>query len=145
MSIHEAFTYLRVKCAAQAIEFYSKALGAKEKFRLVEPSGRIGHAELELGPVVLMLSEEFPEFGLLGPQPGAPTASAVHLHVDDADAWIARCVEHGATVVRAASDQFYGERSGTVRDPFGHDWHIGHSIETVTPEEMQRRYTAMFG
>ncbi len=144
MSIHEAFSYLRVKDAPRAIEFYQAAFGAREKFRLVEPSGRVGHAELELGPVTLMLSEEFAELGLEAPKPGASTASAIHLHVDDADALIARCVERGATLVRAAADHFYGERSGTVRDPFGHDWHIGHSIEDVTPEEMQRRYTALF-
>lgn len=144
MSIHEAFTYLRVKDAPRAIEFYRAAFEAREKFRLVEPSGRVGHAELELGPVTLMLSEEFAEFGLYAPREGSSSASAMHLHVDDADALIARCVALGATVVRPAADHFYGERSGTVRDPFGHDWHIGHSIESVTPDEMQRRYTAMF-
>jgi uncharacterized glyoxalase superfamily protein PhnB len=144
LSIHEAFTYLRVKDAPRAIEFYRAAFEAREKFRLVEPSGRVGHAELELGPVTLMLSEEFAELEIYAPRAGAPTASAIHLHVDDADALIARCVEFGATVVRPAADHFYGERSGTVRDPFGHDWHIGHSIESVTPDEMQRRYTALF-
>ncbi len=144
MSIHEAFSYLRVRGANKAIEFYCAAFGAREKFRLVEPSGRVGHAELSLGPVTLMLSEEFPEHGLHAPTDGAASASSIHLHVDDADALIARCVELGATVVRPAASHFYGERSGTVRDPFGHDWHIGHSIESVTPEEMQRRYTALF-
>lgn len=144
MKIHEVFPYLRVRRAAAAIEFYEKAFGAKEKFRLVEPSGRIGHAELELGEVVLMVSEEFPELGIHGPETVGGTTMSIHLHVDDADAAIQRAVSAGATIVRPAADHFYGERSGSVRDPFGHEWLIGHSIEDVTPEEMQRRYTALF-
>jgi len=144
MKIHEVFPYLRVRHAAAAIEFYAKAFGAKEKFRLVEPSGRIGHAELELGHITLMLSDEFPEYGIHGPETVGGTTMSIHLHVDDADATIRRAVEAGATLVRPAADHFYGERSGTVRDPFGHEWLIGHSIEDVSPEEMQRRYTALF-
>lgn len=144
MSIHEAFPYLRVKGAARAIEYYKAAFGATEKLRLVEPSGRVGHAELALGPITLMVSEEFPELGIHGPTANAPTSSAIHLHVDNADTLIARCVELGATVVRPAADHFYGERSGKIRDPFGHEWDIGHSVEQVSPEEMQRRYTALF-
>jgi len=144
MKIHEVFPYLRVRNAAAAIEFYAKAFGAKEKFRLVEPSGRIGHVELELGDITLMLSDEFPEYGIHGPETVGGTTMSIHLHVDDADAAIQRAVEAGATLVRAATDHFYGERSGTIRDPFGHEWLIGHSIEDVPPEEMQRRYTALF-
>lgn len=144
MKIHEVFPYLRVRNAAAAIEFYAKAFGAKEKFRLVEPSGRIGHVELELGDITLMLSDEFPEYGIHGPETVGGTTMSIHLHVDDADAAIRRAVEAGATLVRAATDHFYGERSGTIRDPFGHEWLIGHSIEDVSPEEMQRRYTALF-
>ena len=116
MKIHELFPYLRVKNAARAIDFYRAAFGVTEKLRLTEPSGRIGHAELEFGSMTL------------------------NLHVEDADAMIARAVEAGASVVRQAADHFYGERSGTVRDPFGHEWLIGHEIEKVTPAEMQRRY-----
>lgn len=144
MAIHELFAYLRMRNAAKAIEFYQRAFGASEKFRLVEPSGRVGHAELELGGTTLMLSEEFPEFGIRGPDSLGGTTFTIHLHVDDADALIRRALDAGATLVRAASDQFYGERSGTVRDPFGHEWNIGHEIEKVSPAEMQRRYTAMF-
>jgi PhnB protein len=140
MTIVELFPYLRLKEAARAIEFYRAAFGAKEKFRLTEPSGRIGHAELELGSMTLMLSDEYPELGFLGPQTLGGTSMSIHLHVDDADALIARAVEAGASVLRPAADHFYGERSGTVRDPFGHEWMIGHEIETVTPAEMQRRY-----
>ena len=140
MSIHELFVYLCVKDAGKAIDFYKAAFGATEKFRLTEPSGRIGHAELAFGDAILMVADEFPEMGFLAPAPDAPRTFVIHLHVDDADAMIAQSVKAGAQVKRPAQDQFYGERSGTVRDPFGYDWMLGHSIEQVTPEEMQRRY-----
>jgi uncharacterized glyoxalase superfamily protein PhnB len=143
MSIHEVFAYLRLRDGAAAIDFYTRAFGAREKFRLTEPGGRLGHAELELGGTTIMLSDEFPEFGIRGPASIGGTSFTLHLHVDDADAAIARAVAAGATLVRPATDQFYGERSGTVRDPFGHEWAIGHEIEQVTPAEMQRRYDRM--
>lgn len=143
MAIHEVFAYLRVKNAGAAIEFYEKAFGVTEKFRLTEPSGRIGHAELDFGTTTVMVSEEYPEYGIVGPQSIGGTGVGIHLHVDDCDALIARAVEAGATVVRKPQDHFYGERSGTIRDPFGHEWLIGHELEKVTPAEMQRRYTAM--
>jgi PhnB protein len=142
--IHELFAYLRVKDAAAAIDFYCAAFGATERFRLAEPSGRIGHAELLFGAYTLMLSDEFPEYGMAGPSEAGKGAVSLHVHVEDADAMIARAVAAGATLERAAEDMFYGERGGAVIDPFGHRWMIGHSIETVTPDEMQRRYTAMF-
>ena len=140
---HSVTPYLICRNAAQAIAFYEKAFGATEKFRLTEPSGRVGHAELDFGGTTLMLSDEFPEFGVHGPKTVGGTTLTIHLHVDDADATIARAVAAGATLVRPAQDQFYGERSGTVRDPFGHEWGIGHSIEALAPEEMQRRYTEL--
>lgn len=141
--IHELFPYLHVANAAAAIDFYVRAFGVREKFRLTEPSGRIGHAELEFGPMTLMLSEEYPEYGIRGPQAIGGTSVTIHLHVDDADALIERAVQAGATLETAPQDQFYGERSGCIRDPFGHRWNIGHAIEEVAPEEMQRRYTAL--
>lgn len=140
MNIHEVFAYLCVGDAAAAIAFYRDAFGATEKFRLVEPNGRVGHAELIFGPTTIMLSDEFPEFGIRAPAAFGGTAITIHLHVDDADTVIARAVAAGATLERGAQDQFYGERSGSVRDPYGHRWLIGHAIKTVTPEEMQRRY-----
>ena len=143
MKVHELFAYLRVKDAARAIEFYKQAFGATEKFRLSEPTGRIGHAEVDFGGTTLMLSDEFPEYGFKGPQAAGDTAFSIHLHVDDADALIARAVAAGATLVRPPQDQFYGERSGLVRDPFGHEWNIGHHIEDVSTDEMQRRYDAL--
>ena len=142
--IHEVFAYLRLRRAAEAISFYEQAFGAKEKFRLTEPSGRIGHAELLFGDATVMLSDEYPEAGIGGPESVGGTTCCVHLHVDDADAAIARAVAAGAVIVSPISDAFYGERGGRVRDPFGHEWLLGHSIEEVSPEEMQRRYTAMF-
>jgi PhnB protein len=144
MKVHDLYAYLRVKDAPAAIDFYTRVFGAKERFRLVEPSGRVGHCELDFGPADVYVSEEFPEAGILGPASVGGTGMCVHLHVDDADAVLQRAVEAGATLLRPPQDHFYGERSGTVRDPFGHEWLIGHSIEQVSPEEMQRRYTAMF-
>lgn len=143
MSIHEVFPYLRARSAEDAVAFYEKAFGATEKFRLVEPGGRIGHVELLFGTATIMISDEFPEFGIYAPDPDRPSGFVLHLHVDDADAMIAEAVSAGARIVREASDQFYGERSGTIRDPFGYDWLIGHAIEEVEVEEMQRRYDKM--
>lgn len=143
MQIHELFAYLRVRDAAKAIDFYREVFGAEEKLRLSEPSGRIGHAELDLGGITLMLSDEFPELGCVGPQTVGGTSFSIHLHVDDADALIERAVRRGAELLRPAEDHFYGERSGTFRDPFGHEWNVGHSIEEVAADEMQRRYTRM--
>lgn len=140
MTIHELFPYLCVRDTAQAIAFYASVFGATEKFRLNEPGGRIGHAELEFGSTTLMLCDEYPEYNILAPDPAAASSATMHVHVDDADAAIARALAAGATLVMPARDQFYGERSGVIRDPFGHRWNIGHSIEQVSTEEMQRRY-----
>ncbi len=144
MAVKELYAYLHVADPVAAIDFYARAFGARELFRLTEPGGRIGHAEMDFEGTTLMLSGEYPEMGIQGPAAGAPTSVTLHLHVDDADRLIARAVSEGATLVRPAQDHFYGERSGTVRDPFGHRWLIGHAIEEVTPAEMQRRYEALF-
>ena len=144
INVHEAYPYLRVRGAATAIDFYKRAFDAEEIYRLTEPTGRIGHAEIKIGPMVLMLADEYPEHGIQGPQSLGGTTFAIHLHVDNVDALLAQAKAAGATVVQEAVDQFYGERSATVRDPFGHEWSLGQSLEKVTPEEMQRRYTAMF-
>lgn len=143
MTIHDVFPYLRAQPAAEAVAFYARAFGAAEKFRLTAPDGRIWHVELTFGSATIMLSDPFPEFGILPPDPDGRGGASIHLHVGDADAVIARAIEAGARLVRPAADQFYGERSGAVRDPFGHEWLIGHGIETVTPQEMQRRYDAL--
>ncbi|TWT05988.1 VOC family protein [Reyranella sp. CPCC 100927] len=141
MAIHELYPYLRAKSAEEAIAFYIKAFGAVEKFRLVETGGRIGHAELAFGDAVVMISDEFPEYDCVAPKPGATVPILLHIHVDDADAVIQAAVDAGGRIVRPAQDHFHGERSGLVRDPFGYDWLIGHTLEQVEPDEMQRRYT----
>jgi PhnB protein len=140
---HELFPYLCVSDTDAAVRFYQQAFGGEELFRLVEPSGRIGHAEVKIGPAIVMLCDPFPEYGIDAPQANRPISCTIHLHVDNADEMGARAVEAGATMTMPPTDQFYGERSCRLRDPFGHSWLIGHSIEKVTPEEMQRRYTAM--
>jgi PhnB protein len=129
MKIHEVFPY--------------RAFGVTEKFRLTEPNGRIGHVELAFGPMTVMLCDEYPECGIRAPTSGGGTAVTIHLHVDDCDAMIRQAVAAGAALEREPTDEFYGERSGVVRCPFGHRWLIGHSIEDVSPDEMQRRYTAL--
>ena len=117
--------------------------GASETLRLVDAGGRIGHAEVSIAGTTLMLCEEYPEYDILAPAPTGSSSVTLHVHVDNADAVIAQALSAGATLVMPARDQFYGERSGVVRDPFGHRWNIGHSIEDVTPQEMQRRFVAL--
>ncbi|HYP82597.1 VOC family protein [Variovorax sp.] len=138
----EMFPYLCVNDANAAVEFYGKVFGMTEKFRLTEPGGRIGHVELDFDGATLMLSEEYPEYGIRGPRSVGATTVTIHLHVDDADAVVARALAAGATSHMPLADQFYGERSGSFFDPFGHRWNVGHSIEEVSPEEMQKRYEA---
>lgn len=140
--VKEIFPYLRVKGAADAIEFYKVVFGAIEVFRLTESTGRIGHVQLQMGNTVLQVSEEYPEYGLVGPAPGQ-SGCAFHLHVNNADELASLAVSAGATMLRGPSDQFYGERACMIRDPFGHEWILGHVIERVTPDEMQNRLTAV--
>ncbi|MBB02457.1 VOC family protein [bacterium] len=140
MSIHELYAYICVADAAAAIEFYKQAFEAEEKFRLTDADGTVGHAEVTFGETILMIAEPFPNMGVVAPASEEAVSHTLHLHVDNADETIAQACAHGATLERAAEDHFYGERSGTIRDPFGHRWLIGHSIEEVSPEEMQRRY-----
>jgi|SRR5712671_5678467 len=145
MAIHEVFVYLHVKEAAKAIDFYTNAFGAKELFRLTEPSGRIGHAQMDFNGTTVMLADEYPEYGIRGPATLGGSGVTIHLHVDNADALVQQAISAGAKIQMEVKDQFYGERSGSIIDPFGHRWNIGHSIEAVTPEEMQKRYGAMIG
>jgi PhnB protein len=144
IDVQEVYPYLRVHNSAEAIKFYVRAFDATEQFRLTEPSGRIGHAEIKIGPTTIMLSDEYPEHGIRGPRSLGGTSFSIHLHVADVDAVFAQAVAAGASVLRPLQDQFYGERSGTVRDPFGHEWLLGGHLETLTADEMQRRYTALF-
>jgi len=141
---HRIQPYLYIRGAAEAIDFYKKVFGATERMRMPQPDGRIGHAEIKIGPATLMLSDEYPEGGISGPRTLGGTTFSIHLHVEDVDKAFAQALEAGATVVRPLKDQFYGERSGTVRDPFGHEWLLGGHLEDVSTEEMQRRYSALF-
>jgi PhnB protein len=134
--------YLVVNDAARAIEFYRQALGATEAFRMAEPSGRIGHAELRLGDSVLMLADEFPDVGARSPRTIGGTPVSLLLYTEDVDAVVGRAVAHGATLVRPIQNQFYGDRTGTIVDPFGHQWTIATHVEDVAPEELAARAAA---
>jgi len=144
MNIHELIVYLRTKDCSSAIQFYERAFGAVEKYRLVEPGGRIGHAELSMGGAEFYISDEFPEMQVYAPDPTQPGTLILHLHVDDADSVVNNAIDAGAALIRPLEDQFFGERSATVKDPYGYEWLIGHSIEDVSAEEMQKRYTNLF-
>ncbi|MES2245757.1 MAG: VOC family protein [Pseudomonadota bacterium] len=138
--------YLIVADAPGAIDFYRRVFGAEELFRLTEPSGKVGHAELRIGDAKLLLADEYPDFGALGPARVGGTPVSIHLYVADVDATLALAEEAGATVMRAAKDEFFGDRSGMLLDPFGHRWHVASRLEEVSPQEMQRRWnTAMQG
>jgi PhnB protein len=135
--------YIIVKGADAAIAFYCKVFGAKEEYRLADDSGHIGHAELTVGNGRLMLADEAPSFGALSPPSIGGTAVKLHINVADVDAVVKRAEAAGATVLRPVQDQFYGDRSGMIADPFGHQWFVATNKEKVTPEEMRSRYTAM--
>ena len=139
---HVITPYLIVKGAAAAIEYYKKAFGATELMRLPQPDGRVGHAELKIGDSVFMLADEFPEMKIVGPATLGNTSVGLLLHVENADAVFDKAVSLGAKVKKPMADQFYGDRTGTLEDPFGHKWTISHHVEDVTPEEMKRRMAA---
>jgi PhnB protein len=131
--------------AADAIEFYKSVLGATERMRMDGPDGKIGHAELMLGESVIMVSDEYPDMGYIGPRKVGGSPVALHVYVDDVDATFAKAVAAGAKEERAVEDQFYGDRSGTFEDPWGHRWSVGTHVEDVPPDEMARRAEAMGG
>ena len=139
---HVITPYLIVKGAAAAIEYYKKAFGATELMRLPQPDGRVGHAELKIGDSVFMLADEFPEMKIVGPATLGNTSVGLLLHVENADAVFDKAVSLGAKVEKQMADQFYGDRTGTIEDPFGHKWTISHHVEDVSPEEMKRRMAA---
>jgi PhnB protein len=134
--------YLCVEGAAAAIDFYTRVFGAKERMRMPAPDGRIGHAELTVGDSVLMLSDEYPEMEIRGPKSVGGTPVTLSIYVEDVDDVVARAVKAGAKVRRETQDQFYGDRSGQIEDPFGHVWSIQTHVEDVAPDEMQRRAAA---
>ncbi|MGH2475094.1 MAG: VOC family protein [Candidatus Limnocylindrales bacterium] len=135
--------YLVVDGAQKAIEFYTTVLGFTERMRMPGPDGRIGHAEMQLGDSVVMLADEFPDVGAKAPSAYGGSPVSLSVYVDDVDATFERAAEAGATVVRPLENQFYGDRSATFDDPFGHRWTIQTHIEDVSPEEMGRRAAEM--
>ncbi|MGH2705169.1 MAG: VOC family protein [Actinomycetota bacterium] len=135
----EVTPYLYVDGAEEAIEFYRTVFGVRERMRLPGPDGKIGHCELELGSSLLMVAEESPAMGALGPRSVGGTPVALSVYVEDADGVFSRAVEAGATVVQPLETQFYGDRAGLFEDPFGHRWHVATHVEEVSPEEMARR------
>lgn len=138
---HSVTPYLLVDNAAQAIEFYAHAFGAKELFRL--PMGdKVGHAEIMVGDSHVMLSDEWPEMNLRGPKARGGATASLMLYVDDVDAMFARALKAGGTVEKAPENQFWGDRMGTLVDPYGHRWMLATHVEDVPPEEMERRMAA---
>jgi PhnB protein len=131
--------YLIVNGAERALEFYKRAFGAVELFRHRAPDGKIGHAEVRIGDTVVMIADEFPDFDAHGPAKFGGSPVSLHVYVDDVDAVGAQATAAGATIKRPIADQFYGDRLGTLEDPFGHTWHISTHIEDVPMDELDRR------
>jgi PhnB protein len=135
--------YLHIRGAAKAIEFYKSVFGAVEKARMPGPNGSVGHAELKIGDSMVMLSDEHPEMGALGPQSVGGTPVTLHVYATDVDAVVQKAVAAGATLEQPVKNQFYGDRSGLLVDPFGHKWYVATHVEDVSPEEMKKRMAAL--
>lgn len=135
--------YLITHDTAGAIEFYKRAFGATELFRMPAPDGRVGHAELRFGDRIVMLADEYPDIEALSPKSVGGSPVGLMLYVEDVDAVFAKAVSEGAKVRRALENKFYGDRTGTLVDPYGHVWHVGTHVEDVSPEEMEKRAAAM--
>ena len=136
--------YLTVKGAGAAIDFYKKAFGAEEAFRMNTPDGKVMHAEIRIGGAVIMLHDEMPEWKALSPQTIGDSGSSIMLYVQDVDAVFKRALAAGATSLMDVADQFYGDRCGGLKDPFGHKWSIATHVEDVPPDEISRRAAKMF-
>src|SRR3954470_21303925 len=131
--------YLIVDDGAAAIDFYTSILGATERMRMGGPDGKVGHAELEVGNSVIMLADEHPEMNALGPKSVGGTPVSMHVYVEDSDGVFERAVEAGAKALQPVEDKFYGDRSGSFEDPFGHHWNVATHVEDIPPDEMSRR------
>jgi PhnB protein len=137
--------YLCIDGASAAIAFYTKVFGATERMRMAAPGGKIGHAELQIGDSVIMLSDEFSEMGMRGPKTLGGTAVTLHIYADDVDAVFDRALNAGAKTLSPVQNQFYGDRSGQFEDPFGHRWNVATHIEDVPPDEMAKRAAQVMG
>ena len=136
---HSVTPYLACREAGRAIEFYQQAFGAKELLRIPAPGGKIGHAEIRIGDSRVMLTDEYPEMDFLSPQTRGGTTVHLHVYLKDVDAAVARAVAAGARLTREVQDQFYGDRTGTLQDPFGHVWHLATHKEDLSKAEMRKR------
>jgi PhnB protein len=139
---HSVTPYLCIDGAAKALDFYKKVFGATEVLKMQEPGGKVGHAELQIGDSRIMLADEYPDMGFRSPRAIGGSPVSIHLYVEDADAVFNRAVAAGAKSLRPMKDQFYGDRSGSVEDPFGHWWHIATHTEDLSEEEIGRRAAA---
>jgi PhnB protein len=139
---HTLTPYLAVDDAAEAIEYYRKAFGAKERVRMDAPEGKIGHAELEIGDSLVMLSDPFPQATTRSPKELGGTSASIFMYVEDVDAVVKKAVDAGATITMEIADQFWGDRFGSITDPFGHLWSIATHVEDVPPEQFEERMKA---
>jgi PhnB protein len=140
-----AMPYLIVDGAAKALDFYKQVFEAKERMRMPAPQGKVGHAEITIGDSVIMLADEHPEMDARAPRAFGGSPVSIMVYVPDVDATVKTAVAAGAKVTRPVEDMFYGDRTGTIEDPFGHRWHVATHIEDVSPEEMERRVAAAMG
>jgi len=136
--------YLIVRNAANAIEFYKKVFGAKEVMRMEKPGGKIGHAEVRIGDTKIMLADEHPEMSARSPESYGGSPVGIHLYIKDVDAILQKAMAAGATLLRPATNMFYGDRIGTVKDPYGHTWSVATHVEDVSAKEMKKRAAAMY-
>ncbi|MCH5378015.1 MAG: VOC family protein [Planctomycetes bacterium] len=136
---HSVTPYLIVDDGAAALEFYRRAFGARERLRMPAPGSKVGHAEMEIGDSCIMLADEVPDMGARSARAFGGSPVTMHLYVEDVDRAVRQAIAAGAKEVRPVQDQFYGDRSGTIEDPFGHIWHIATHTEELSPEELERR------
>lgn len=141
---HSITPFLFVRDAAAAIRFYEKAFAAVEKTRLTMPDGKIAYAEIRIANAPIMLSDEFPEMGAISPTSLEGSPVVIHLYTDDVDAFVNKAVEAGATLLRPVADQFFGERTARLVDPYGHIWNVATVIESLSPAEIQKRFATFF-
>jgi PhnB protein len=142
---HSVTPYLIIKGAAAAIDYYKNVFGATELFRMAGPDGKVGHAEIKIGDSPIMLADEHPDLGHVGPQTLGGTSVGIMIYVDNVDTMFKAAIAAGGQQIKPVEDQFYGDRSGTLKDPFGHMWTVATHVEDVAPEEMEKRAAAAHG